>query len=162
MKEIKRVLYQGEDISSFDKQPEFRRATRNQKLAYFVSKQCLTDQKLDNCALIVATQHGELETTTQYLTQLELTQTPSPLLFQNSLHNSTLGFLSRLFAIRGPGFTVSDGLHSKSEARELAALLLQSTVEYCLVVSVDTSSPKVKEIYDIDGEEIEAILFQRS
>lgn len=132
--------YQGESIEPLLEKPDFRRATRNMILSY-VAVQKLNEKKpidWNTCALVVATAHGEFQATRDFLWELERTSTARPLLFQNSLHNSTVGFLSRMFQARGPVFTISDGNFSGERGLELARELLETgVVRQCVVVGVD-------------------------
>jgi len=122
--------------------PAFRRATRNMKLAVRAAEPVLKEYagSRERLGLVIATSHGELETTCQFLRELGESGTARPLLFQNSLHNATSGFLSTYFSITGPTFTVSNRYFSGENALELASLLIgQGSADACLVIGVDSA-----------------------
>jgi 3-oxoacyl-(acyl-carrier-protein) synthase len=80
-----------------------------------------------------------------------------PLLFQSSLHNGTLGFLSIELGITGPSFTVSQHVQTREESIALGKSLIEmGMVERCLVVVVEAFSPELRPAMEgnlIDGAE---------
>ncbi len=122
--------------------PEFRKATLNMALACAAIDAMATTLPEGNLAAILATSHGELDATIQFLKNLGASGVARPFLFQNSLHSSTLGFLTQRFALRGPAFTVSRGLFSGEDALELASdLIAGGAVTHALVCGVDSVPP---------------------
>ncbi|MCB0393936.1 MAG: hypothetical protein KDD25_05225, partial [Bdellovibrionales bacterium] len=68
------------------------------------------------------------------------------IVFQNSLHNSTLGFISLKYQMLGPGFTISNGCESIERSIDLAhTLLLSGTADFVLVIGGDLIDPKFSE-----------------
>ena len=63
----------------------------------------------ESIGFIYASHFGEIESSTQYLYDLKTDQMAKPILFQNSLHNSALGFVSIDLKLKGPALTVSGG-----------------------------------------------------
>jgi hypothetical protein len=146
-------FYDGRSLSAFQDQAEFRRATRNQILAYIAVEEsfelCIAHREkiTSKLGMVVATGHGELEVTRDFLGELRRSGTARPLLFQNSLHNATLGFLTKMFQIRGPALTVSQDFLSGESALQAAQLLLMDgALEYCLVVGVDTKVRSLEKV----------------
>lgn len=139
------------DLNSLVENPDFRRATGNMKLAYLAGcaalKSLPAGTNLDNVGLIVGTSFGELNSTCDFLSGLALENVGRPLAFQNSLHHSTLGFLSRTMKVTGPGFTVSREYFSGEDAIELARVLIEEEVDYVLVVGVDTVVDRLADSY---------------
>lgn len=128
---------------------ELRRATRMMKMTHAVVQQALDPfPGLDRAALgvVLGTGHGELETTNEFLHHYRTTGSARPILFQNSLHNATLGFLSQSFGLVGPALTNSDHYFTGEKSLELAMLLLhQRQALYCLVIGIDALVPKLAE-----------------
>ena len=125
--------------------PELRRATTNM-LAVSAAIERLAPKPealagSTDLGVVIGTSHGELEPTVEFLRELGATRTARPFLFQNSLHNATLGFLTQRYALRGAGFTVSRRWHSGEDALELAADLLHTGTERVLVIGVDGLPP---------------------
>lgn len=128
-------------------QPEFRRASRNSMMAYLAVEQALLPIK-DNwealksrSGLVLGTGHGELATTVDFLKELKKSGVPRPLLFQNSLHHSTAGFLTKVFGITGLGLTTSQRFFSGEGALELASDVIETgCVDLCVAVGVDALS----------------------
>ena len=123
-------------------------------MAYLATEKCLKNTPMpfseirEKMAVIVATSHGELESTVGFFEALEMERAARPLLFQSSLHNSTLGFLCKTFSLTGPGLTVSNSTRSGEDALSLADTLLFKTVDYCLVVGVDGLVPRIQKAFE--------------
>ncbi len=130
--------------------PEFRKATRNMLLSYASVMEAIAPLQefiLKNSFLdfgyVLGTSHGELDVTIDFLKNLAETNVARPILFQNSLHNSTAGFISLQLKIEGPTLTVSQHFLSGENALDMAMLLLeQSRCQYCLVTGVDGCIPR--------------------
>lgn len=126
--------------------PEFRKASRNMCLAYTALENLLSglpegwlESERDNLGMVLGTSHGELDHTIQFLKGLGTNGIARPFLFQNSLHNATLGFLSQRLGVCGAGFTVSHRFFSGEDALELAVSLIEDgLLESCLVIGVDS------------------------
>ena len=89
--------------------------------------------------LVLSSAFGELETTIDFLKTLADAGIARPLLFQNSLHNSTSGFASIHFHITGPVVTVSHGIFPFEHALEVSSLALgQNQCDFIFVVYVET------------------------
>jgi hypothetical protein len=70
-----------------------------------------------------------------------------PFLFQNSLHNSTTGFLSLHLNIQGPTFTICHPQDPWTKALELSDQILSAQqCEYTCVVMIDLNFPFLEEI----------------
>ena len=88
----------------------FRKATMNMKLAFLVCEKALLslpNTPKESITFIVATHFGEVQSTLDFLSTYNESQVPSPILFQNSLHNSTLGFVAIQLGLVGPAMTIS-------------------------------------------------------
>ncbi len=115
-----------------DLNPALRKATRNMRFAVECVERALQQASnwlgldFETIALIVGTNSGELDTSAEFLLTHAKSGLARPLLFQNSLHNSTAGFLSIHFGLRGPIFTISSGERTPGDCVELAHLLMES------------------------------------
>ena len=136
------------DLKSLDDLPDFRRATMNMKFAFLAAREALrslpSEISRDDLALVVQTRFGELRSTCDFLFGVSVEKVSRPLAFQNSLHHSTLGFLSRAFKITGPGLTVcGEGINGE-EARDTASSLLDDGAKFALIVTVDVAVEAVQ------------------
>lgn len=136
-------------IAELEARPEFRKATRNMTLACAAALELApsVDFSAAGAALgtVLATSHGELEATVQFLRGLGASGIARPILFQNSLHNATLGFVTQRLGLTGPGFTVSQRSQSGEDALRLAHDLIHGgVVARCLVLGVDSVAPSIE------------------
>jgi 3-oxoacyl-(acyl-carrier-protein) synthase len=131
--------------------PEFRKATRNMILAHAALDEALSPffEKtkkpcLEDFGLVLGTSRGELDVTMRFLTGLAEKKVASPLLFQNSLHNSTAGFLSLYWKLSAPAITVSNSYFTGEDALDLGALMIQEQqCRFCIVAAVDSTPPEL-------------------
>ena len=146
-----KILSQGiareEIIERYRLNPAFRKATRAMMLACASIEAAFESEPLktlllkspETFALVLGSAFGELETTKDFLKTLADTGMARPMLFQNSLHNSTSGFVSIHFKFTGPVLTMSHGLFVAEHAFETANLMLkQNHCDYCVITTVDT------------------------
>jgi len=139
--------------------PAFRKATRNMMLAYAAVEEALaaTGQATTDfatCALVFGSSYGEIETTFDFLRHLALEGIARPILFQNSLHNATPGFLTLALGIQGPSFTVSHHHLGAEKALELACDLLHSgAVTQAIVCTAEVLSGTLIERLTSDVHE---------
>jgi 3-oxoacyl-(acyl-carrier-protein) synthase len=90
---------------------------------------------------------GEFESTRDFLKALAEEIGARPLPFQNSLHSSTLGFLSLSFQLTGPCISLSTGALSGWRALETAALLIESKdCDACIALQVDLTPSDLREV----------------
>ncbi len=136
------------DLETLHDLADFRRATLNMKYAFLAAREALESLPAginrDDLALVVQTNFGELRSTCDFLLGVSVEKVARPLAFQNSLHHSTLGFLSRVFKITGPGLTVSHERLNADEADDTASALLDDGAKYALVVRVDVAVDAVQ------------------
>ena len=136
------------DLATILLQPEFRKATLNMAMAYASLSQAikpLLGENLADLGLVLGSNHGEFGATRDFLKALADTGVPRPLLFQNSLHNATIGFLAMKFGLTGPCVTVSNGILTSKNALETAHLLLeQEQCSFCAVTIVDVNVPEAR------------------
>lgn len=145
-------------VSHFDRQmvesliphPDFRRATLNMRLAY-ASASALT-RKIPSSVpntrvgLVVGTSYGELQATYDFFSGLAVENVARPLAFQNSLHHSTLGFVSRMLQLLGPGLTVSRDYFTGEDAIDAGIQLLELDCDYVIVIGVDAVVEPLREL----------------
>ena len=148
-------LADSQKLESLRAKPEFRKATRNMLLSSLSVAQALAPlqdfilQKAakafgQDCGLVLGSGHGELEVTLDFLKTLAETQVARPILFQNSLHHSTAGFMSLQLNIQGPAMTVSQQFLSGENALDMGMLLVsQKLCRFCLVTGVDSHVPEL-------------------
>ncbi|RYZ87050.1 MAG: hypothetical protein EOP06_13375 [Proteobacteria bacterium] len=130
--------------------PAFRRATRNMALATLVTEKVLESLPVhvqkDEISFVVGTHFGEIDSTLEFLHGCYELNTARPILFQNSLHNSTLGFVSMRLGLTGPAMTVSCDRDTASASVNLGETLLELT-PYVLVCTVDCLPKALKAEY---------------
>lgn len=121
--------------------PAFRRASVNMVLTTLNCEELLKNipQNIskDRVSFVVATHFGEVSTTLEFLSTYHETHVPRPILFQNSLHNSTLGFASIHLGLTGPAMTISCDRETESSAMQMCESLLTMT-DYALLCLVDS------------------------
>jgi hypothetical protein len=141
-----------DDCTSLQKDPRFRKASMNMKLA-FLALNHLHSASLDvisglSLGCVLATSHGELETSKEFLKTFDQQGVARPILFQNSLHNSTLSFVAQTLAFNGITLTVSHSYLSGEKALEAASLLLdQNIIQACFVLGVDSVVSDLASVY---------------
>lgn len=152
-------LSRGKDLESIQKNPKFRKATRNMMLAWTSLQEAIQPvaeklHRASDLAVILGSGFGELEVTKDFLKGLAENGAARPLLFQNSLHNSTLGFLATQLEITGPCITVSNRCFTGENCLEWAKNLLETEqCRFCLVTTVDTQVAALEEsLNQIYGE----------
>ncbi len=140
------------DIGQYAREPQYRRATPNMMWTCHALSSLLKRNKevveefKNECAYIGGSGHGELGATEEYILLLGLQNRPKPIAFQNSLHNSTLGFATHLFGLSGPGLTVSNGWWTVEDQLHLAETLIESGVtKYCIIAVSDIVVPNLKD-----------------
>ena len=125
------------DLSQLD--AKYRKATMNMVLSSIACEnvlQSIPDVARNEISVIFATHFGEVEASLDFLFTYRQTQVSSPILFQNSLHNSSLGFSSLTLNLTGPGLTISADKDTESSA-QLTALSLLNWTPYVLVCFID-------------------------
>jgi 3-oxoacyl-(acyl-carrier-protein) synthase len=139
-----------EDPKTFLQEPRYRKATRAMVMANRSVEKTLEslprEVVLQNCGFILGSCHGELEVTMNFLKTMSETGVARPILFQNSLHNSTTGFVSMSLKSNGPLLTVSNLHFTGEDALETAVCLLKSqSCDFCLVTTVEARVPELVE-----------------
>jgi hypothetical protein len=136
-----------------DRDPSFRKATLPMMMAWRALDKALkqiatakedADRILSkkDWGLVFGTSHGELEVTKDFLVTLATKGLARPILFQNSLHHSTLGFISLKLGINGPGITVSNHFFSGEDAIAAALDLIDGgNCDIAVTIAVDTIVP---------------------
>lgn len=125
--------------------PAFRKATRNMALAWLSVDAALEPLRaagrvtFEDAAMILGSSHGELETTKEFLKGLADSRIARPLLFQNSLHNATLGFVTMRLEFTGITLTVSSRHFTGEDSLLTARDLIESGFcSMAIVTGVDT------------------------
>lgn len=143
---------QGKNLDSVKSLPDFRKATRNMILSHLALQEALQSfdqafltQEIKNFGLILGSSSGELDTTVQFLDYLGNTGVARPLLFQNSLHNSTVGFLAMKLGITGPSFALSNLDSTGENCIETAIQLLEEeSCHFAAVVTAEGEVPRLQ------------------
>lgn len=108
----------------------YRRASLNMVMACLACEEAIQklphDLDKDDLAVIFATHFGEVESSLSFLKTFEESKMPRPILFQNSLHNSALGFTSIHLGLKGPAMTISVDEETEGSAYLLAETLLEN------------------------------------
>jgi hypothetical protein len=136
------------NLDSLD--PSYRRATVNMALATLCCEKLLAKlpEGIDKnqISFVVATHFGEVHSTLEFLNTYNETKTPRPILFQNSLHNSTLGFASIQLGLTGPGLTISCDHETEFSAKLTCENLLELT-PYVLLCFIDCIPSELSNFY---------------
>jgi Beta-ketoacyl synthase, N-terminal domain len=162
-----------EETSRLSSDPSFRKATRGMMMGYAALMPLLKilDKKvsLEKVGFVLGSSSGELLVTTEFLKTLDTQGIARPLLFQNSLHNATLGFLALKIGLTGPTVCVSNRYFTAERSLEMASVLLESSAEFCIVLTVESKVPEIEEAQRLNypaglalGEGAGAILLTRA
>ncbi len=134
---------------------EFRKATQNMRYCFFTVTELLAPfqeliraHSVGRMGIFLGTSHGELEPTIEFLKNLAPSKVVNPIHFQNSLHNSTLGFITQRFSLTSPGMTTTNLYFSAEGALEMAQLALHvKQVDFALVLACDTIPTSYEELF---------------
>jgi hypothetical protein len=134
------------DIQQLSGNRAFRKATRNMKLAYLALSDAMNEIEeglksisTERISLFITSGFGELEPTTKFLQGAMIDSKLSPTAFQNSLHNSILGFISTMFKLDGPCYTITNTYFSCENALDAALDTLgQEAADVAIVIGVDS------------------------
>ncbi len=134
-------------------QDRFRKASLNMVLATLAAEKAirlcapsLPEGYLSSCGMVFATRFGEVQSSLDFLQSYQKTKVLKPILFQNSLHNSTLGFASIQLGIKGAGLTISSGSELFQSIVEGARALL-FLHEYLIICIADFLPWELKTHY---------------
>lgn len=146
------------DVPALRDDPLFRKATVPMILAHQALTRAvagLTDEAralLPEAALIIGINYAELAVTREFLTTLAVRGMARPFLFQSSLHNAALGFLSTHWGCLGPGFTTTTHYFAGEDALALAQDLLQaSACPLALVIGVEAADDLMAPVCTTTG-----------
>jgi hypothetical protein len=133
--------------------PDFRKASVPMALAYDAARAAVAGlpdsarATLEDWGLVVGVDHGELEVTKDFLCTLHAKGVARPFLFQSSLHNATLGFLSMRLGLRGPGLTTTTLFFGGEDALTLGAdLIAGGDCDACLCIGVEATCTEMKPV----------------
>jgi hypothetical protein len=132
------ITTQDVDLSSLD--PAFRRATPNMCLATMACQKVLEtipQVPKEQISVILGTHFGEINSSLEFLKTYNETRVARPILFQNSLHNSTLGFTTIQLGLTGPAMTISTCSSTAQSGFDLARHMLMMT-PFVLLSFVDS------------------------
>jgi hypothetical protein len=132
------------DIETVRKLPAYRKATPSMAMAAVALEKALKPvenffrSQPERFAMVLTSDAGELETTIDFLKTLDDSGLARPLLFQNSLHSATSGFLSIQFGLTAPVITASGFPFGPERALEIADHLLSGhQCDFVLLVNVE-------------------------
>jgi 3-oxoacyl-(acyl-carrier-protein) synthase len=153
------------EVAELQMKPALRKASKKMMLALAACERAIASSGIEDVsrgALILNSGFGEIEATGGFLKAFEETKVARPLLFQNSLHNSTTGFLAIHFGIQGPLFTVNHRSEGGSQALGIASTLLdEGLCDHCVVVSVESVPPEFA-VEDVGLEGAAALVVAKS
>jgi hypothetical protein len=142
------------EVERIGKLPDFRRATRNMVMAYASLEPLVSTRPAgvgEATGLIFGSSHGELETTKEFLKTLAERKLARPILFQNSLHHSTAGFLAVKIGMTAPTLTFSNGEDTAEDAFEAARMLLtEGMFDSVFVTVADGCVPDLREVMELN------------
>lgn len=144
-----------EDLARLVGNPDFRKATPKMQLANLAMgmaieslAQSKADQAFsirDDVGFIFNSGYGELEATIDFLKSLSETGVARPLLFQNSLHNSTMGFCAIRFGLTGAAITLNHRVFGGEHALQIAQSLIQDKeCRIAIVTTVETVPDQIR------------------
>lgn len=95
----------------------------------------------ERCGLILGTSFGPMQTNFDVLDQIVSGEQTSPTLFSHSVFNAAVGYLCRIFNLRGSALTLTDFAYPFFQALQQGALAITSgQLDRCLVLQVETYS----------------------
>lgn len=139
-----------------EQNPVYRKATRNMLAADYVCQQVLKNfdrNSKNDLGFILGTRFGELTSTLEFLTAFDEGRPLSPIHFQNSLHNSTLGFICINNQLTGPALTVSCGSNTEKSLMDTAEAI-GSFTPFVLLCTVDYIPESLKHNYYVAHPEL--------
>ncbi len=128
---------EGDEIDLNKLEPSFRKATLSMAMTAICCGKILESipsvPKTD-IAMVMGSHFGEMESSFGFLKYFRESGIQRPILFQNSLHNSTLGFATIQTALVGPAMTISNDRDTARTCVECAhdLLLISPFVMVCL------------------------------
>ena len=129
--------------------PQLRRATASMKMSIYLMEEFFKKQKDlfdEETPLIFCSRHGEIEPTIEFLKNYAEKALARPFLFQNSLHHSTLGFVSQNLQLLGPSYTLCSEDNPLGEAQCLAESLIEGGAPSVAILCVDHMPQFMKEV----------------
>ena len=135
------------DQNSLD--PAFRRATANMTLATLACEKLLKtipQVPRDEISFLLGSHFGEINASLDFLKTYHETGVPRPILFQNSLHTSTVGFATIHLGLTGPALTVSTDTLTTQSVFDLAENVLEMT-SFAILCFVDCVPEQISEHY---------------
>ncbi len=138
---LSQAIIKQDDIIDLKKMPEFRKATKNMILSYLAASKVLSylsDRGQYSIGIVVGSGHGELQATNSFCKDYTLYAKSRPIFFQNSLHNSTLGYLANKLQLSGSATSMSNSYFSGEDALDFAIDEIKlDLVDLYLVIGVD-------------------------
>jgi 3-oxoacyl-(acyl-carrier-protein) synthase len=147
--------------------PSFRKATLNMMLTTLAAEQALTVVQSELASgdpsrqmALLGSIYGEIKATKDFLHSLYIDDLARPFIFQNSLHNATLGFLTTQLKWHGPGLTMSNDVGTAQDLISTARMQISSgLMDFCLVVMTDCYFDELRAApYRMGKEGAEAVL----
>jgi len=106
-----------------------------------LEKNSLEDISPEETGLVVTTAFGPMQTNFDVLESILDNNQASPTLFSHSVYNGAAGYISRIFDIRGPAFTMTAFTNPFFHGLQQACILLsEAQIKRCLVLQVETYS----------------------
>jgi hypothetical protein len=125
-----------------------RRLSRLSRLLLAAARPC-ADHASEPYQLVFANQHGELNTTVQLLQSLALGETPSPMGFSLSVHNTAAGLYSIAQACPAPSSALAAGPQTLFAALIEAYSRLHNGVEQVVVAYAEEPLPALLQAYQV-------------
>lgn len=140
-----------DEIQGYENNPIYRKATSNMALATMacnkiLDKNAISGELKSQTSFVLGTAFGEVESSLSFLKTHKEEGIARPNLFQNSLHNSTLGFVTIQLGLVGPAITVSSGAQT-FESTQQTALSLLTITDYVLACVIDVTPESLQAYY---------------
>lgn len=149
-----------DEIQDYVENPTFRKASSNMALASLACAKLLERHTLvdkQELSFVLGTAFGEVASSLGFLKTQKEEGIARPNLFQNSLHNSTLGFVTIHLGLTGPAVTVSAGKDTIASTRQTAQTLLVLT-DYVLGCTIDVTPSYLNQYYQDAFPELQSAI----
>jgi 3-oxoacyl-(acyl-carrier-protein) synthase len=137
-------VVEADRLSALDQSPNCRTPTLNMKMVHLAVQQALEplasmkDAFKEDMAVFMGTSHGEFNSTLDFLKSWAQQKLARPFVFQNSLHNSTTGFVGLSEGYKAPLVTSSHHYFSGEDALDLASQFIKTNeTDVAMVIGVD-------------------------
>jgi len=134
-----------EDLNTKELVPKMvtrRRLTRSAKIAIFLTSQMNANEN----RIIYGNNYGELNSTANILNSINSKEAISPTIFQNSVHNTAVSYLSMLTSNKNEIITISSGDETSLKVLKVGAIKALDKDTILLIVTETLNIDKIEEL----------------